>query len=333
MADTFTTNVRARKMETGTRTGQWGEDANDDVFDVFDKAMGHDTVVLGSTSQTVTIADGSASAGGAFVVEFTGTPGGTTTVTLAPATLRKVWVFKNSTTDGSSVIISQGSGANVTIPNGLSAVVFTDGAGATAAVTSAFTHDTLIDFVANEHIDHSAVSIVAGDGLSGGGTIAADRTLNLDISGLTAPGGVPIDAADLMLFSDTGDSDTPKVATPEETLTSMFQIIRAQGAVTPESNDNLIYYDSVAFETRHQTFDTIPLTIFDDSSVGFTTHTASSLAFFGGTPVSQQTLPVVTNLTSISGTGDDADINANFSAIEARLNEIRTILANYNLAS
>jgi len=40
-------------------------------------------------------------------------------------------------------------------------------------------HDSLANFVANEHIDHSSVSVVAGDGLTGGGTIAANRTLTV----------------------------------------------------------------------------------------------------------------------------------------------------------
>ena len=41
-------------------------------------------------------------------------------------------------------------------------------------------HDSTIGFVANEHIDHSSVSITAGTGLNGGGTIASTRTLNVD---------------------------------------------------------------------------------------------------------------------------------------------------------
>ena len=44
---------------------------------------------------------------------------------------------------------------------------------------SAIVHDNLSGFVANEHIDHSAVSITAGAGLTGGGTIAATRTVNV----------------------------------------------------------------------------------------------------------------------------------------------------------
>ena len=40
-------------------------------------------------------------------------------------------------------------------------------------------HDSTTGFVANEHIDHSGVSITAGTGLTGGGTIAASRTINV----------------------------------------------------------------------------------------------------------------------------------------------------------
>ena len=41
-------------------------------------------------------------------------------------------------------------------------------------------HNTTTNYEANQHIDHTTVSISAGNGLSGGGTIAATRTLTLD---------------------------------------------------------------------------------------------------------------------------------------------------------
>ena len=40
-------------------------------------------------------------------------------------------------------------------------------------------HDNLSGFVANEHIDHSGVTLTAGDGLTGGGTIASNRTFTV----------------------------------------------------------------------------------------------------------------------------------------------------------
>lgn len=57
----------------------------------------------------------------------------------------------------------------------------------TAAVLPAgVDHDALLNFVANEHINHSSVSINAGTGLSGGGDITASRTLNIANTGVTA---------------------------------------------------------------------------------------------------------------------------------------------------
>ena len=62
----------------------------------------------------------------------------------------------------------------------------------------AIVHDNLSGFVANEHIDHTSVSVVAGTGLTGGGTIAANRTLNVI-------GGVGIDAAADDIHLDSAD--------------------------------------------------------------------------------------------------------------------------------
>ena len=64
-----------------------------------------------------------------------------------------------------------------------------NGSGAVSIATddSAIVHDNLSGFVANEHIDHSSVSIASGDGLTGGGTIASTRTLAVGAGdGITA---------------------------------------------------------------------------------------------------------------------------------------------------
>ena len=51
-------------------------------------------------------------------------------------------------------------------------------------------HDATTNFVANEHIDHTTVSISAGNGLSGGGNIASTRTLTLNTSSVHFTSGV-----------------------------------------------------------------------------------------------------------------------------------------------
>ena len=67
----------------------------------------------------------------------------------------------------SDTTIARASAGQITVEG--TAVVLAGGAN----------HDGFSDFVANEHIDHTGVSITAGTGLTGGGTIAATRTLTI----------------------------------------------------------------------------------------------------------------------------------------------------------
>ena len=83
-------------------------------------------------------------------------------------------------------------------------------------------HDSLANFVANEHIDHSSVSVVAGDGLTGGGTIAANRTLTVvGGDGITANANdVAVTAANTNLTSIINSSFTKiGTATDQEYVT------------------------------------------------------------------------------------------------------------------
>ena len=92
---------------------------------------------------------------------------------------------------GKTMVInaSTGSSAQLTVGGSVSASgdLFVDDITAdqiagtiTTATQGTINHDSLAGFVANEHIDHSAVSIASGTGLSGGGTIASTRTLSVD---------------------------------------------------------------------------------------------------------------------------------------------------------
>jgi hypothetical protein len=67
-------------------------------------------------------------------------------------------------------------------------------------------HDQLQNFVADEHVDHSAVEIetAANSGLSGGGDITATRSLVVDITGTTLE--TSVDSADEILIYDVSAS-------------------------------------------------------------------------------------------------------------------------------
>jgi hypothetical protein len=63
-------------------------------------------------------------------------------------------------------------------------------------------HNSLLNYVANEHIDHTTIDIntAANSGLAGGGTIAADRNLVVDVNNATAE--TTPDNADTLLIYD-----------------------------------------------------------------------------------------------------------------------------------
>jgi hypothetical protein len=76
-------------------------------------------------------------------------------------------------------------------------------------------HDAFLNFVADEHVAHSGVTLTAGVGLTGGGTIAASRTFDLDVSGLTEE--LTVDAVnDSIVFYDNSAATHRKV--PIDTL-------------------------------------------------------------------------------------------------------------------
>ena len=78
----------------------------------------------------------------------------------------------------------------------------------TGASDVAIDHDALANFVANEHIDHSGVTLTAGDGLSGGGDITANRTFALDLNELTSA-NVDV-SADSIAIIDANDSNASR---------------------------------------------------------------------------------------------------------------------------
>jgi uncharacterized lipoprotein YehR (DUF1307 family) len=83
-------------------------------------------------------------------------------------------------------------------------------------------HDALLNFVANEHIDHSGVSVTGGIGLSGGGAITTSSAIDLDIDSLTADAN-PDSAADFLVFYDTSAVSHKKVLIDNLGISSVFQ--------------------------------------------------------------------------------------------------------------
>ena len=140
MASTFVNNLRLEEMATGEQSGNWGTKTNTNL-ELIGEALGFATVNISSDAdQTETVADASSDSARAIFIKVTSaTLSATRTLTIAPNTIKRLHIIENATSGSQSINISQGSGANVTIPNGQTKVVYLDGAGSGAAVVDAFT--------------------------------------------------------------------------------------------------------------------------------------------------------------------------------------------------
>ena len=137
MAATFVNNLRV--AEPGDGDSNWGNTTNTSL-ELIGEALGYGTEAITTNADTHSseIADGSTDQARAMYLKYTGTLDSTCTITIGPNTIKRFQIIENATSGSQSIIISQGSGANVTIANGGVKAVYLDGAGSGAAVLDAF---------------------------------------------------------------------------------------------------------------------------------------------------------------------------------------------------
>jgi hypothetical protein len=178
MASSYTTNYGIEKIGSGEQSGAWGTTTNHNL-DILDRIASFKAVAISGSTHTLTVREASPDSGtenlqdGMFrVIKFTGALGANNTVTIAPNTTTAYFIFINATTDSGSsgpysVILSQGSGANITVANGKSAIVFCDGAGSGAAVVDAVENLQLATLTASGDVTASGTFNALGDTSAG----------------------------------------------------------------------------------------------------------------------------------------------------------------------
>ena len=142
---TYVNNLRLKEIGTGDESGTWGASTNTNL-ELLGEALGFGTeaITTNADTHTTTVADGSADAGRALYIIYTGTLDSACTITIGPNTMKRVHIIKNGTSGSQNILISQGSGANITIAAGQTKVVSLDGAGSGAAVTEVFSALSLV---------------------------------------------------------------------------------------------------------------------------------------------------------------------------------------------
>ena len=165
----------------GEQSGSWGNTTNNNLEIINRLVSEAGTITLAGTTHTLTIADGTLSDGQYAALVFGGAPSGTNTVTLSPNDAKRVFIVKNDS--GESVVLTQGSGGNVTVGDGKTAIVYSDGAGSGAAVVNVSE-----DFVSATLSAIGALTPTDGNFIVGNGTTWVAETGNtvLNSIGVTA---------------------------------------------------------------------------------------------------------------------------------------------------
>ena len=162
MASTFDNNLRLREMGTGDESGTWGARTNENL-ELIAEAFSYQTEATFSSdaNATATIADGSTDKYRAMYVKVTSGVSltATRTLTIAPNTVSKMFIIENATSGSQSISIAQGSGGAITIPNGNSKVIFTEGTGSGAGVIDGFSK---IDLGSSAKISNKEIASIDG---------------------------------------------------------------------------------------------------------------------------------------------------------------------------
>ena len=139
MASTYDNDLRLNEMATGDQSGTWGDTTNLNLRLIAEAFSYHcDATFTTDALMEVSIAFGASDKYRGMYIKVTSTVNGTLSATrdleVLPRTASKVLFVENSTTGGQSIVVKQGSGASVTVPNGSCKLLFLDGAGTGAAV-------------------------------------------------------------------------------------------------------------------------------------------------------------------------------------------------------
>jgi hypothetical protein len=191
---TYVNDLRLKEIATGDESGTWGTSTNTNLELIAEAfSFGTEAITTNADTHTTTIADGSTDPGRSIYLKYTGTLDSACTITIGPNTVSKLWFIENGTSGSQNIIISQGSGANVTVPAGEVKAIYSDGAGSGAAMVDAFANLKVSDAAQTNITSLGTLTTLTVDDITiNDSTISDAADLTVDVGGdivLDADGG------------------------------------------------------------------------------------------------------------------------------------------------
>ena len=126
MASTYSTSLKLTLMGDGDQTGLWGQTTNTNLGTLVEQAItGVVSITMSDANYTLTSFNGITDEARNAVIIATGTNNALRD--LIPPVVEKLYTIVNNTTGGYAIRVIGASGTGVTIPNGVTSLVYCDG--------------------------------------------------------------------------------------------------------------------------------------------------------------------------------------------------------------
>ena len=199
MASSYTTSLKIQEIGNGEQSGVWGSTTNTNWTLIEQAVAGVQTITMSNSNYTLTNLNGVSDEARNMVLVVQGTNSGIYQV-IIPVNQPKMYIVSNNTAGGYAITIGTTGvgGTIISIPNGVTAQVYTDGTNTYSAQTG-----SAGNFLVNGNLSVTGNQVDVGN-MSVGGTFGVTGTSSLAATSFSVSPTAPTPT--------TGDNST-KVAT------------------------------------------------------------------------------------------------------------------------
>lgn len=234
MASSYTTSLKITQIGNGEQAGVWGNTTNTNWALIEQAVAGVQAITMSNANYTLTNLNGVSDEARNAVLVIQGTNSAVRQV-IAPL-VEKNYIVSNQTSGGYSITIGGTTGSLVTIPNGLTTLVYCDGVNFYSGITGLTGNQTISGNL-------TVTGSITGAGITGTSFTGAGTGLTGTASGLSIGGSAASATTATLATTATTATNAANLATTNFTVTESGGklIIQYQGStvLSVDSTGNL----------------------------------------------------------------------------------------------